>query len=987
MNTKLDNITTQYRKFNENQTLTEGQLNEFIDYFEDQDRLSRTRLSGVGIVCGFKSAGSSSQPSITITQGAGVTTDGDLITLRKNIDKSKEVSIKLDSNAYTYYKTFTDKVNYPYFLNNTTQMSLLELFTQEEYAALQLSGTNMNSFLPVSTITQLENKVIILYLESYSNEESPCEDADCDHNGAEQVSELRVLLANKNDVDTYVINGQKKDSIYNLYNSYEELYDRLEDIEVPRVILNKNITTEPGLRAKFHTAIAPVVSDLVVGFSAIAQTFAITIDLSNQTLSSKLGDLLDTNADDDYQYRYDLLKDLVDTYKEIRSLILHLKAVCCPDIVSFPKHLLLGPVGAALSLGEYTPRRHNFYNSPINNDADENQEKLLLLANRFVQKIKNFQTFSGAIKITPSKQNVALGKKAVPFYYSVNRELLKKWDFEKTQTSKETYNLSYHTTNLATADYVQNPLLYNIDDYDFYRIEGHLGMPYKIALQNINDLKSAYGLAFDVVPLVLRKGVTTTTTTTNSIIGTAALASPQAALSVKDLRANLVAISRNVSNQSLDTHATLRNISVLDEKLRLLNGLELATGSEVSLVKQSTKEDDVVAELLSDFLDRNSGLEHVAGVPNGGTFYLIYQDEADNEVIADFAVPYLCCSKKDPVFLVLPATQLCQNDAKIPITIIPLDGEVKAYAGNTQVTGVTVTGGQNYFNPALVSPLYFGQPITFTVNDDPVDTEIKVYGQPGGISVTADNATYGEDDTNPDATVVFNVSGNISNLEFTWNFGDGTPVILKEAATITREHTYSLVAGQQANFSPTLTVTNGNGCSIDVAIAPLALTGQMVAVCLAQMEVIVRYTSDKTLGPPGADHTHSCNFATYELKANDVSLGQVSLNNSGGTAAQGYGIDLHNYPPEAPAGYNGKDRYNKISIDPDQALEISQSSSDGFVTFSLDCVIPPNTSFPATNCHSGVNWTQVLRNGVLLWEGLPADNFFSINPCTGDIKN
>jgi len=55
MNAKLDNITTQYRKFNENQVLTEGQLNEFIDYFEDQDRLSRTQLSGVGIVCGFKS--------------------------------------------------------------------------------------------------------------------------------------------------------------------------------------------------------------------------------------------------------------------------------------------------------------------------------------------------------------------------------------------------------------------------------------------------------------------------------------------------------------------------------------------------------------------------------------------------------------------------------------------------------------------------------------------------------------------------------------------------------------------------------------------------------------------------------------------------------------------------------------------------------------------------------------------------------------------
>ena len=140
MNTKLDNITTQYRKFNANQALTEGQLNEFIDYFDDQDRLSRTRLSGVGIACGFKTmltvpdgmevkqVSINQQPLayeyITIEQGAGVTTDGDLITLR-NTDyeaededetKTKTVSIELKSKNYKYYRVFTDNYSYPHFL-------------------------------------------------------------------------------------------------------------------------------------------------------------------------------------------------------------------------------------------------------------------------------------------------------------------------------------------------------------------------------------------------------------------------------------------------------------------------------------------------------------------------------------------------------------------------------------------------------------------------------------------------------------------------------------------------------------------------------------------------------------------------------------------------------------------------------------------------------------------------------------------------------
>ena len=46
METKLKDITTEYSRFNANQVLTAKQLNAFIDYFDDQDRLSRIGLSG-----------------------------------------------------------------------------------------------------------------------------------------------------------------------------------------------------------------------------------------------------------------------------------------------------------------------------------------------------------------------------------------------------------------------------------------------------------------------------------------------------------------------------------------------------------------------------------------------------------------------------------------------------------------------------------------------------------------------------------------------------------------------------------------------------------------------------------------------------------------------------------------------------------------------------------------------------------------------------
>jgi hypothetical protein len=177
MNTKLDNVTTQYRKFNDNQALTEGQLNEFIDYFEDQDRLSRTRLSGVGVVCGFRSTyidvilqpeatlekkpGGVELDTIAITQGSGVTTDGDLITLRQKGATSSEVTIDLGVKNYKYYREYIDEIGYDHFRIGSQQVPLLEVITQQEYEDL---GSNAAGFKLLTDFRKtIHNKVIILY--------------------------------------------------------------------------------------------------------------------------------------------------------------------------------------------------------------------------------------------------------------------------------------------------------------------------------------------------------------------------------------------------------------------------------------------------------------------------------------------------------------------------------------------------------------------------------------------------------------------------------------------------------------------------------------------------------------------------------------------------------------------------------------------------------------------------------------------------------
>jgi len=846
MNTKLDNVTTQYRKFNVNQVLTEGQLNEFIDYFEDQDRLSRTLLSGVGVACGFKSIYIDESVStetikqifkvenvdlkdyldtIAITKGTGVTTDGDLMTLRRRAlkivpgsdKKVIETVIDFEANAYKYYRSYEGAQDYPNFTVDKQPIKLLEIITQQDYDLLKDQGMNVDSFKPVKDIEKLNEKIVILYLESYSNEESPCQDADCDNAGSEQVANLRVILADQKEIEYLIDSSDAKDTLYQLRNIYEDLYDDLQSIEAKRVILNPGISTASQLKSKFIDAINAV-SELSGGFTSIAKVFNVSLNLGNQSLKDKLDALLYTSSSgvDDYQYRYDLLKDLIDTYNEIRSLLLHLHAECCPSISSFPKHLLLGPLGAKLELGDNTLFRHGFYHSPITTGDDENYERIIMLANRFVKKVNGFRYFSGPVKITPSYLNVRLGDKAIPYYYNVEQSLLSKWNYEKTKTDRETYNLSYHTTSLAGEDFIQNPLNYNIDDHDFYRIEGHLGLPFETAVQNINDLKAKYGLAFDVSVLLLN----------NEKRGGGEYEEPKM-VSIPELRAQVLSISNDISKATGDSKYTLQNLSRLDSQLKLLNkakfDIDSGSAEQITIVKEDPKKKEIATELLKDFLERKSGLEHMAGVSPGDTFVLIAESVTNNLVLADFTLPYLCCSKKDPVFLVLPASQLCQNDAPVPMTIVPLDGEVKAFVnGTTQVSAITQSGGQNLFNPGLVDPAYFGKEITFTVNDDPVETKMVVYAMPV-ISVTTGEVVYGENVNAPEATVTFNITGHQSGFTYIWDFDDNStdnPVPVNNVVT----HKYFLgAAGTEDVYRPKVTVKNRNGCSVTYNINPITL--------------------------------------------------------------------------------------------------------------------------------------------------------------------
>src|SRR3954465_4727802 len=72
------NTTNVYPVFEADQVLTNKHLNNMFNYIEQQDRLTRIKLIGSGIVCGLE-VSFQENDSISISTGCGLTSQGYLI--------------------------------------------------------------------------------------------------------------------------------------------------------------------------------------------------------------------------------------------------------------------------------------------------------------------------------------------------------------------------------------------------------------------------------------------------------------------------------------------------------------------------------------------------------------------------------------------------------------------------------------------------------------------------------------------------------------------------------------------------------------------------------------------------------------------------------------------------------------------------------------------------------------------------------------------
>jgi len=531
----METTNTFYPVFEPDQVLTSEHLNQLRRFLAAQDRQSRRWLHGIGIACGLQISNPGNE-IIRISKGVGITSFGYLICL--------------DKSDCTYYRPYTDKnfteVNcdaqidgkYDLFLDkNNKQYDLWELLTSEEEA--NTDDPQIKPLDKAKNFLKMDEMFVLLYLEIEDLDMMACFGDDCDEKGIQRYFTVRKLLVRKEDLIEIIKKANEFESSVvekNLDNELNAKY-HLKEVSIKRLGYDfsaKAITLSLKEYYDFDTLFENYTSVIKRGIIDVGAAFHLAYETYSQALNETYPNNPFKNFDSEnlaenplysmlvkaikknrysIQYVYDFLVDLIHAYYEFRNSAFELVSVCCPDKNLFPRHLMLGK--ATVEKTETaTIFRHYFIASPISSQQKGLVEKVKLYFSRMVEMVNDFDLSildSPDIRFTPSPLfSYPIGNRAIPFYYKIDEEngLNKLWNFENANLFRSRMELSYHAdiynTN-ADEEFVQKPALWYYNQYDFLRVEGHVGKKYESAIANILSLKERLNLPVKVVGLKLSR--------------------------------------------------------------------------------------------------------------------------------------------------------------------------------------------------------------------------------------------------------------------------------------------------------------------------------------------------------------------------------------------------------------------------------------------------------------------------------------------------
>jgi hypothetical protein len=501
-----------YPEFVADQVLTAHDLNELFGYLDEQGRMTRTNLIGIGIVCGLQVQTNAAKTEVTITKGCGVTSEGYLVTLPKRTDtKNNPMPEPAPNTTYTKFALYNQlqEKTYDKFVTGNPKTKKFDLW-QLKQADLHPGDADIPPGF-------LDDKIVMLFVELLEVGNKHCDPNSCDDKGKHYEVNFLPMLVLKDDALT-LIGASGTTITMDTFTGLKEIKLRRFDVPNTNPVSSEDIfdAYKSILSTTFIDDIETALGDAWTRFSAFMSP-----EFTSNPFTGLAGDFafindgsISTEQLKHIQYYYDLFSDFLLAYDEFRKTGMQVVSACCPDSGLFPRHLLLGEA-VPLPGNTKSAFRHYFIYSPLFEQKNLLNElrslfrRLVLLREKFLIPPVSSGPPTGSldpnIRITPSKLNdIALSKKAIPYYYNVasgTAPLYNFWDFDKTHKGSALRNLSYHADQYGSEDYVLNPLKYDLEPYNFLRIEGIIGKPYASVLKNIKSQIKTNRLPVDVIAL------------------------------------------------------------------------------------------------------------------------------------------------------------------------------------------------------------------------------------------------------------------------------------------------------------------------------------------------------------------------------------------------------------------------------------------------------------------------------------------------------
>jgi len=518
----MEQTIFQYPLYRSNQFLTSEDLNNSFSYLEEQERLTRSKMIGNGIVSGLDynlilDETGETIIEIIINPGFGVTPDGYSIDF--------PAAVKYDYMVlYSDYNTDKDILDSEKTLYNSIPGIKYLLFTKAEIDSGNFVFNN-NSIKPINIGSSIDNNnynCLGIVADIKTETSFNCNPSDCNINSSYNNIIYRPVIINFPSLK--VINTFYTDSYYlrlqylsnisgitdvasfntNLLNIFNENISRIRDLlnwfntlGLGELLPNENARLQKAFSTFVQNSsgniqiyylsalndIQAAINEFVNAYNNYIHKYTFSsADRLNQLLVLGFSFIKDCDTDPE-NFRYTYIEPVTsDQYKADSTVLSNL----CLRI--------------AVLMEEFVPSNNLLVsNSGINYfNSKSAKAPAKTIKNKYLTNVSALTPdVSTLIKIIPCRGYAEkLGNRSIPYYFKGD-DICQFWHVQDLDIIFNSLICYYYYNDYEPESYNVN-FMHN-PNYPFYRIEGHIGVQVNAAYNYINTLINNFDIPIQLI--------------------------------------------------------------------------------------------------------------------------------------------------------------------------------------------------------------------------------------------------------------------------------------------------------------------------------------------------------------------------------------------------------------------------------------------------------------------------------------------------------